>query len=288
MDGGWRHEVAGGWRHEVGGGWRHEVGGGWRYEVAGGVGVFRASALESAGVVACVSSRCGGVGARPFDSLNLGRGVDDAEVAVEENRRRLGEALGVPWPRLATVRQVHGTTVHTVAGAGPQGLDADALIGRGPGTALAILVADCAPVLLLDPRTGALGLAHAGWRGTVGGIAARTVAALHDAYGCRPGDLLAAVGPAIGPCCYEVDEPVLARLRAAVPWWAEVVRPGRPGHAYLDVPGANLRVLRDAGLDPDRVDVSGLCTACGQDRLFSHRGSGGRTGRMAAVLALAG
>ncbi len=263
-------------------------GGGWRYEAAGGVGLFRAPALEAAGAVAVVSSRCGGVSAPPFDSLNLGLSVGDDEVAVAENRARLGEALGVPWPRLATVRQVHGTEVHPVAGAGPQGMDADALIGRGPGTAMAILVADCAPVFLLDPRTGAVGLAHAGWRGTAGGIAARTVAAMGEAYGCRPGDLLAAVGPAIGPCCYEVDEPVLARLRASAPWWAEVVRPGRPGHAHLDVPGANLRVLRDAGLDPARVAVAPMCTACDRDRLFSHRASGGRTGRMAAVLALPG
>jgi YfiH family protein len=260
--------------------------GGWRYEAAGGIGLYRAVGLGAAGALAAVSSRCGGVSRPPWDSLNLGGGLGDAEAAVAENRRRLGTALGVAWPELARVRQVHGTDVHVVRGGGPQGRDADALIGRGPGAALAILVADCAPVFVLDPRQGAVGLAHAGWRGTAGGIAARTVAAMAAAYGSRPRDLLAAVGPAIGPCCYEVDEPVLARLRAAAPWWREVVRPGRPGHAFLDVAGANARFLREAGVPPERVAVAGVCTACGQDRLFSHRASGGRTGRMAAVLAL--
>jgi YfiH family protein len=260
--------------------------GGWRYEAAGGVGLFRAVDLAAAGALAVVSGRCGGVSRTPHDSLNLGREVGDDEAAVAENRRRLGAALGLRWDDLATVRQVHGVQVQRVARPGPQGVEADALIGQGAGTALAILVADCAPVFLCDPRRGAIGLAHAGWRGTVAGAAARTVAAMGEAFGSRPADLLAAIGPAIGPCCYEVDEPVLVRLRAAAPWWEAVVRPGRPGHAYLDVPAANARLLAEAGLAPERVAVAGICTACTPDRLFSHRGSGGRAGRMAAVLAL--
>ena len=256
----------------------------WRYEIRSGIGLFVAGGLAAAGVNAAVSGRSGGVSRVPFDSLNLSRGAGDEEPAVLENRRRLGDAIGVAWPALSTVRQVHGTEVWRVTGPGAQDRDADALIAQGPGAALAILVADCAPVFLWDPAHRAIGLAHAGWRGTAGRIATRTVAAMAAAFGSHPPDLLAAVGPAIGPCCYEVDEPV---LRAAI-WPQGVIRPGRPDHAYLDVPGANARFLQEAGVPADRIEVAGVCTMCAQDRLFSHRGSGGRTGRMAAVLALPG
>lgn len=235
-----------------------------------------------------VSARCGGVSRPPWDSLNLGGSVGDAAAAVAENRRRFALALGLRWDEVATASQVHGVTVRTVERPGAQGVAADALLAAGDGLPLAILVADCVPVFLYDPRHRAIALCHAGWRGTAGNIVGAAVAELGARYSARPQDLLAAVGPAIGPCCYEVDEPVLGRVRALAPWAETVITPGRDGHGWLDLAGTNARLLAAAGVAPARVAVAGICTACHGARLFSHRGSGGRTGRMAALIALAG
>jgi YfiH family protein len=252
---------------------------GWRWDEAGGVGFWRAAALEA--VLPCcaaVSSRLGGVSAPPFGSLNLGRVPGDDPRAVGENRARLASALGLaPGPCLAP-RQVHGDRVVAVQGGSPHPGEADGLATTSPGLALVILVADCVPVFVADPRLRAAALVHAGWRGTAAGIARRAVETLAEAFGSEPSDLWAAVGPSIGPCCYEVDGPVMARFDP------EVLQPGRPGHAHLDLWEANRRQLVAAGLRGDRIAVAALCTACHTDRLFSHRAERGRTGRLAAVL----
>ncbi|HEY3315259.1 MAG TPA: peptidoglycan editing factor PgeF, partial [Bacillota bacterium] len=165
---------------------------------------------------------------------------------------------------------------------------ADALITDEPGLTLLIGCADCVPVYLVDPDLPSIGLAHAGWRGTVGRIAAKTLEAMAQAFGTRSGRVLAAIGPSIGSCCYEVDEAVAGPLREAFPEdWPLLLDPGlRPGRWQCDLWAANRTALIQAGVAADRIRVASLCTACNHETFFSHRASGGRAGRMAALLAL--
>jgi YfiH family protein len=223
----------------------------------------------------------------PFASLNLGLHVGDDRAAVVENRRRLAAATGLPlgW---ATARQVHGTTVLTATDLTDEPADlgtGDALITDRPGLPLAIFTADCVAVYLYDPVRRAIGLAHAGWRGTVADIGPRTLKAMAEAYGTRPDDVSAAVAPSIGPCCYEVDEPVMAAVRR-YPWAEEVSKPTTPGHWRLDLWRLNQLQLIAAGVRPDNINVSGLCTACDPRLFFSYRAEAGRTGRQVALLML--
>lgn len=242
------------------------------------------------------STRAGGVSAAPYRSLNLGLHVGDDPTLVRENRARALAALGLD-PRAAVLaEQVHGADVARV-GATERGRGAlahehalpgaDALVTDAVGVPLVVLVADCAPVLLYDPVRHAIGAAHAGWRGTAAGIAGRTVAAMRTAYGSRPADLLAGVGPAIGASDYPVGPEVATAMRAgfgslSASWLG---RDGR-GRETMDLAAANRDQLRAAGLAPERIEVLGLSTAARTDLFFSYRAEG-RTGRCAAILALA-
>jgi YfiH family protein len=263
------------------------VGREWTWRQRHGVGFWRIGPLEAAGCVAFFSSRRGGVSAGPWAALNLGGQVGDDAAAVAANRRALAQAVGVPVETWARVRQVHGAEVVAVRAPGDHGA-ADGLVSATPGLCLTVTVADCCAVYLLDPRRRVVGLCHAGWRGTVADVAGATVAAMVQGWGCRPEDLLAAVSPAVGPCCYEVDAPVIAALRQSAPWADRVLRAeaASPARARLDLWGANVQRLVDAGVPPAGVAVAGLCTACSPDLLYSHRRDGGRTGRMLAGIGL--
>jgi YfiH family protein len=165
----------------------------------------------------------------------------------------------------------------------------DALLTRRRGRPLAVFTADCVGLVVADPDAPALGVAHAGWRGTVRGIAGRLVAALVETAGARPERLHAAIGPSIGPCCYEVDEPVVGPLRAAFPgaWerWARPAGPERPGRWWLDLWTANFEQLVAAGVRAEAIRSPGLCTGCRRDLFFSYRKEG-LAGRLATVAAL--
>jgi len=260
----------------------------WSWEEAGGVGVWRLAAWEAEGCTALFSSRLGGVSEGPFATLNLGLAVGDAPERVRENLRRFAAAAGVPAEALAAAEQVHGTEVVAAERPGFQG-QADALVTDRPGVALSVQVADCCAVFLWDPVRGAVGLCHAGWRGVVRDAVGRAVAALAARYGAEPARLRAAVAPSIGPCCYEVDEPVLRALASSAPWAEAVLHPSRrPGRRHLDLREAVVRRLADAGVPRDAVAVEPTCTACARELLFSYRRDGGRTGRMRALIALPG
>ena len=184
-------------------------------------------------------------------------------------------------------------------GAGDQGqppiAGVDALITSCRGAMLAMRFADCVPVLLYDPIHQAVGLAHAGWRGSAAGIASRTVRAMTQAFDTRPGDVLAGIGPSIGRCCYEVGHPVIQHFSAHFPWWRQVVA-DEAGSLHLDLWETNRRQLLDAGLADEQITVAGLCTACHTEDFYSHRrehghghGHGavaGVTGRFTAVIGL--
>jgi len=160
----------------------------------------------------------------------------------------------------------------------------DALITDTPGVALMLRFADCLPVLLYDPVRGAIGLAHAGWKGTVEGIAAKTVSAMVEAYGSRPANIMAGLGPCIGPCCYQVGAEVIEAVKARFNHWPGLLRPQGDGSVHFDLCEANRCQLAELGVE--EVEVIQLCTACRTDELFSHRAEGGHTGRFAVILGM--
>jgi YfiH family protein len=214
------------------------------------------------GARAAFSTRLGGASEPPFDSLNLGLLTDDTETAVEENRRRLAAALGFGPEQVAFARQVHGTRLieHPERNKPPE---ADGHVLREPGLAALVFTADCLPVAVAGPR--GVAMLHAGWRGLAGGILAAGV----DAVGATS----AAIGPGIGPCCYEVGEEVLGAFSDL----GEGVADGR----MLDLPEVARRQLTRAGVE--RVESASLCTSCEAELFFSHRRDAGRTGRQGGI-----
>jgi YfiH family protein len=255
------------------------------------------------GLTAGFTSRHGGVSEPPYGTLNLGLHVQDNPAHVVANRQRLAEAIGVPFAAHTYAEQVHGTNV-AVIGPGQQGAgrndresalpNTDGLVTAETGIALNLMYADCVPLYFFDPVRHAVGIAHAGWKGTVGNIVRSTVSLMEEAFGTKPEHLLAAIGPSIGVCCYEVDEKVVERVRnvldeidAGAVDRAQTLQAGRaPGKYQLSLQNMNRLLMRKAGILSSHIEVSTLCTGCGTDRFFSHRKEGGRTGRMVAWIAL--
>ena len=218
-------------------------------------------------------NRMGGVSGGAYATYNLAEWVGDDLAAVSENRARWQRTY--PHLRLARVRQVHGNLVHTIDasydGARPDG---DGMVTAVAGIALGIFSADCVPILMADVERGVAGAFHAGWRGTIAEIATQGVRAM-AALGARPHEIRAALGPSIGPCCFEVDDELAQRFAHEIPHAREYSRAGRPGKAYLDLRGIIRRELEHAGLAHDAIEVAGPCTRCANDRYFSRRGAGG-------------
>lgn len=193
-------------------------------------------------------------------------------------------ATGLDLARVSWARQVHGADVARATPAGGLVGVADVLVSTEPGLPLAIFTADCLAVTLCDPEARVLALAHVGWRGTVRGTAQAAVAAAREA-GARVERLRAAIGPSIGPCCYEVDEPVISQVSSAYPsLWERWVRSGRAGHWMLDLWTANEKLLQRAGLASGRIENPRLCTACHPQVLPSYRR--GHRGRLVTLAAL--
>jgi YfiH family protein len=230
------------------------------------VNLFR---WESDGCAVAFATRLGGVSSGPFASLNLGRMTDDDPANVDENRRRLCEEVGAAHARLTFNRQQHSARVHR-ARAGRRGEPGDGLWTDEPDVPMLKLTADCVPIAVAR-RNGApaLALVHAGWRGLLEGVVAAGVSALPGAGAAR-----AVVGPAIGPCCYDVGPDVAEPFTRR--FGSDVVRAGR-----LDLWASAERALREAGCEiVERLDI---CTACNPDLFFSHRRDGARTGRQGVI-----
>ncbi len=254
---------------------------------------------KSPGIVHAFSTRQGGVSQSPFATLNLGLSVGDAPQAVEENRRRFFGAFGIDPGQVVRARQVHGdgilrVDVGVTERAGfphclvEEPAEFDALTTSLPGLALVVSTADCLPILIHDPVRPAVAAVHAGWRGTAQRIAAQAVSAMTEAYGTDPGDCIAAIGPGIKKCCFEVDAPVVDAMARVIPTWEAYANVVRPGHWLVDLAGINRAILEGAGLRPERIEDVRLCTACRTDLFFSHRADKGRTGRMMNFIVLQG
>lgn len=237
-----------------------------------------------------VFSRIGGVSTGPQSELNVGLTVGDDPENVVRNRQISFEVVERPIESLSDSWLVHGTDV--VVYDQPRPADqpsppkADIILTDNPEVTLFMRYADCAPILLYDPVQRAIGLAHAGWRGTVQKVGQAAVEAMQARYGTDPADLLAGIGPAIGPENYEVGPEVVAQVRAAFGPQAGELLPRYNHSVHFDLWAANRLVLEDAGVQPDRIELAGICTAANTDEWFSHRGDDGKTGRFGVLLAL--
>lgn len=235
-----------------------------------------------------VFTRQGGSSPAPFASLNLSVSVPDTQENVYANRRRAYGLYGRDTATVVHAHLVHGADVARVshADAGTWIPRVDGIITDQPGVALTMNFADCTPILLYDPRRKAIGLGHAGWQGAVKDLPGALVRAMVREFGSDPVDLLAAIGPTIGACCYEVGEPVISAVKAA---FAEphtlLHRQNGDPRPYFDLPEANRRNLARAGVR--QIELPGLCTACRTDLFFSHRAESGSTGRFGAIFMLA-
>lgn len=261
-----------------------------------GIAYYTVSSFDKTNIVIhAFTTRMQGVGKDAYESLNLSILTDEPLTNVLENRRRLSDALGFSIHDIVGAWQVHGDNIYQVVNKdrGRGSIDpitvipdTDALITREKGVVLSAFFADCVPLIFLDPENEAVGIAHAGWKGTAARIGAKTVQAMERAFGSKPEKILSAIGPSIGACHYQVDEPVITRFRQEFPGdYREFLTPEeKPGYARLDLWKANEYILKKAGIPKENISVSRLCTYCNQNEFFSHRG--GSKGRHAAVIML--
>lgn len=219
-----------------------------------------------------ISGRAGGLSSAPYDTLNLGLHTADEPANIRGNRERLYAAAGVPPNRVASCMQVHGNNVIVVGDGTEHPPEGDGLATAVSGLLLMLMMADCVPVIIYDPRSHAAGVAHAGWRGTVTRVVERLVQKMVDDLGCRPASLLAGIGPSIGPCCYEVGEDVIARVRSELPNADSLLDLHAHGSkAQFDLWQANWEQLLRSGVPSEQIETAEICTKCHCDEFFSDR-----------------
>jgi len=254
------------------------------------------------------STRTGGVSEIESEKvLNLGAVEWDTRENVEENKRRFQAALGAADLTLVSLHQIHSDVVRSFDAAPSKQHKGDASTTSRPGLLLGVRTADCAPVLLVDPKKRVVAAIHAGWRGTLARIVTKTIGHLQMESGSRPQDLLAAIGPTIGGCCYEVGTEVASAFAAKFPnacdffdelrtgdepnplQWLNMMPPGHqppPNKVLLDLKKANRAQLLEAGVREENIFVTQLCTSCDVDRLFSYRKEGPSSGRLMSVIGI--
>ena len=253
------------------------------------VGAFEYLTAENIPVSHAFTGRTGGVSEGYFSSLNLGmhRG-DDAE-NVKKNYNIVANAMGFSPKKLVFANQIHSNIVRVVTAEDCLGRlshrdypECDALVTNTPGVAIAVFTADCTPILYYDPVTGAVGATHAGWRGTAAGIAEKTVETMICAFGCKPADIRAAIGPNIGACCFETHGDVPEAMLVAL---GDEAKPYifRSGEKFrVDLKGINAHFLRRAGVE--NITIAKECTVCESRRFWSHRVTKGKRGSQIAVI----
>ena len=234
------------------------------------------------------TTRYGGVSSGIFSSMNIAIKEGETQENVKENLRILGNALGFGLSDLVLTRQTHTDIVRAVDRADAISCfhrdypECDALVTADPGTALMVFTADCTPILFHDPVTGAVGAAHAGWRGTASAIGAKTVESMVKNYGCKPEDIHAAIGPNIGQCCFQTDADVPDAMRSAFGCEVEQFIEEKDNKYYVNLKEINALILRRAGVR--HIEISDACTACQPHRFWSHRVTRGQRGSQGAVI----
>jgi YfiH family protein len=245
--------------------------------------------IFSDAVTQAVFTRHGGVSPAPWHSLNLGGSVGDDPAHVKENRLRLFNAMQRSPASIHDVWLIHGTDI--IYADSPRPLDApspkaDIIFTNNPDVSLFMRFGDCVPILFHDPVRKVIGIAHAGWMGTLRGVVGSAVRGMQSHYGCDPKNIIAGIGPSIGVDHYEVGADVISQFREKYPQEAGEIVQTKNGSTYLDLWAANALQLKAAGVD--QVQISGVCTACHVDDWFSHRAEKGRTGRFGALMSLQG
>jgi len=236
-------------------------------------------------VTAAFCTRRGGVSTGPYASLNMSGREGEAEVNVNSNWEVVAAAFGLARRHFFRIHQVHGDGILVIDDEAFRTFTSrppayDAVIAARPGLALCILTADCVPLLMFDGKKGVIAAVHAGWRGTALGIARRAATLFKERFQSRPADIQVAIGPAIGPCCYEVDDVVHAAM-AGHPEQDAAFAPRRTaGKWRFDLRLANRRQLEETGIPVENIQETDLCTSCRREIFFSHRGEAGKTGRL--------
>ena len=236
----------------------------------------------------CFTTRYGGVSTGALASMNIAIKLDETEENVRQNFEILGDALGFEISDLVLTRQTHTNWVRPVTRDDCNGCfhrdypECDALVTNTAGVALTIFTADCTPILFHDPVTGAVGAAHAGWRGTASAIAKNTVETMVKEYGCKPENIRAAIGPNLSKCCFETDADVPEAMIEALGEEARPFIEERGSKFHVDLKGINALWLKKAGVK--HIEISDACTMCDPDRFWSHRVTGGIRGSQGAVI----
>ena len=259
--------------------------------------IFRFRNLsKQRGIDHFVSTRIDGLSLPPYESLNLGFHVGDTPKTVLKNRERLAANLKTSLSNFTLANQIHSSTVTIVTegmtGCGAADLDTaveatDAMLTAVPRVCLTVLMADCVPLLLFDPRKRVVAAVHAGWQGSVKLIARKTVEILKQKFGCDPADLLVGIGPSIGPCHYQIGPDVISQVKVTLGDTAGYINRESPdGKGYFNLWEANKRQIMEAGIPPQNIEVARICTYCNAHLFFSARHQKGSTGRFGAGIML--
>ncbi|MCQ4725825.1 peptidoglycan editing factor PgeF [Anaerotignum faecicola] len=260
-----------------------------------GVKYFKFDNIEKLGFVNhCFSTRIGGVSEGCFESLNLGYSRGDRKEAVTENFRRICTANGMDYKKLVFGSQVHGNNIKragiddcgcgVVFQSGISGFDG--FVTNEPSVVLVTFHADCVPIFFADPVNKAIGLSHSGWKGTVLDMAGMSVRKMQEEFGSKPEDLICAIGPSIGKCCFEVDLPVADEFKNTLTFSSEYIERKENGKYMVDLWGINKRLLTKAGVKEENIEVTNECTKCSGGLFYSHRKMGDKRGSLAALMSI--
>jgi len=245
---------------------------------------YQFESLNKPGIFQGIFTRLGGSSPDPWNSLNLGGTVGDADERVNKNLSKLLAAIGGSNDDLVQIRQIHSKDV-IIADQAMDGINhGDAMITNQPGLILLMRFADCVPIIFYDPITRTAGIAHAGWKGTAQEISLETVRRMEENFGSKPSNLIVGIGPSIGPDHYLVGKEVISEIKQAFPSKWNQILIYSPDGVKLDLWKANQISLEKAGVTS--IEISNICTGCHTDEWFSHRAENGRTGRFAAVVSL--
>ena len=242
----------------------------------------------------CFTTRKGGVSRGEFSSLNLGLKKRDSRENVLENFRRICSVLNIELSNIVLSDQVHGTNIRVVTekdrGKGifieSDIVSCDGLITNTKNVALITFYADCVPVFLFDPEVKVIGLAHSGWKGTLHQISAKAVNVMVERFNCKPENIVSAIGPSIGVCCFEVGNEVKDQFINKISWSKNFCIKKDEEKSYIDLQGIVKQTLINSGLKNENIFISNICTKCNKDMFFSHRGDMGKTGSLAAIMQL--